>query len=58
MGAISNVGIFVSPVQEMNDRGGKCIFYRSLPQESGRLTPMRKDIFLSLYFDQPLSFNQ
>ena len=40
MGAIFNVGIFMSPVQEMKDRLGKCIFYGSLPQETGELTPM------------------
>ena len=40
MGAIFNVGIFMSPAQEMKDRLGKCIFYGSLPQETGKLTPM------------------
>ena len=40
MGAISNVGIFKSPMQEMNDHRGKCIFYGSLPKETGGLTPM------------------
>ena len=33
MGAIFNVGIFMSPVQEMKDHWG-------LPQETGGLTPM------------------
>ena len=39
-GAIFNVGRFMSPVQKMKDRRGKCIFYGSLPQETGGLTPM------------------
>ena len=30
----------MSPVQEMKDGRGKCIFYGSLPQETGGLTPM------------------
>ena len=41
-GAIFNVGIFMSPAQEMKDGRGKCIFYGSLPQEMGGLTPMDK----------------
>ena len=40
MGAIFNVGRFMSPVQEMKDHRGKCILYGSLPQETGGLTPM------------------
>ena len=39
-GAIFNVGIFMSPVQEMKDCREKCIFYGSLLQETGGLTPM------------------
>ena len=31
----------MSPVQEMDFRG-QCIFYGSLPQETGGLTPMTK----------------
>ena len=46
MGAIFNVGIFMSPVQEMKDGRGKCIFYGSLPQETGGLTPMLNQCFL------------
>ena len=30
----------MSPVREMKDGRGKCIFYGSLPQETGGLTPM------------------
>ena len=32
----------MSPVQEMKGGRGKCIFYGSLPQETGGLTPMKK----------------
>ena len=39
-GSILNVGIFMSPVQEMTDHWEKCIFYGRLPQETGGLTPM------------------
>ena len=44
MGAVFDVGIFMSPVQEMKDRWGtgKCIFYGSLLQETGGLKPMLK----------------
>ena len=31
----------MSPVRETKGRRGKCIFYGSLPQETGGLTPMR-----------------
>ena len=31
----------MSPMQETKDHRGKCIFYGSLPQETGGLTPMR-----------------
>ena len=41
-GSILNVGIFMSPVQEMTDHQEKCIFDGSLPQETGGLTPMTK----------------
>ena len=30
----------MSPVRETKDGRGKCIFYGSLPQETGGLTPM------------------
>ena len=30
----------MSPMQDMKDRRGKCIFYGSLLQETGGLTPM------------------
>ena len=30
----------MSPVQEIMGHRGKCIFYGSLPQETGGLTPM------------------
>ena len=33
----------MSPVREMKDGRGKCIFYGSLPQETGGLTPMDDD---------------
>ena len=39
-GAIFNVGRFMSPMRETKGRRGKCIFYGSLPQETGGLTPM------------------
>ena len=48
MGAIFNVGIFMSPVQEMKDLwGGECIFYGSLPQETGglRVNTYDKSVF-------------
>ena len=39
-GSMLNVGIFMSSAQETTDRREKCIFYGSLPQETGGLTPM------------------
>ena len=30
----------MSPIQDMKDRWGKRIFYESLPQETGGVTPM------------------
>ena len=47
MGAIFNVRIFMSPVQEMKEGRGKCIFYGSLPQETGGLPPMGTSLELS-----------
>ena len=54
----------MSPVREMKDGRGKCIFYGSLPQETGGLTPMHllfyfpykncKNSLISIYFIAPV----